>query len=87
MSSFFSSSSLLPPILTPLSISLFLSQSVPEAHGAVSCHPHHPAQRAELLEAAQLAMVASLHQGEAATAGHQCGRTEEGDGGGDQEAK
>ena len=31
---------------------LFSSQGLPEARGTVPCHPHHPAQRAELPEAA-----------------------------------
>ena len=62
-------------------------QGLPKARGAVPCHPHHSAQRAELPEAAQLAVVAPVHQGEAAAAGDECRRAEAGDGGGNQEAR
>ena len=60
-------------------------QGLPEAHGAVQSHPHHPAQCAELPEAEELAVVEAVHQGQATPPGHQCRGAEERDGRGDQE--
>ncbi len=39
------------------------ASQLPEARPAAQRHPHHPAQLRRLFEAAQLAVVASLHQG------------------------
>lgn len=55
-------------------------QGLPEAHGAVQSHPNHPAQCSELPQAAQLAVVETLHKGQAPPTGHQRRGTEEGDG-------
>ena len=64
-----------------------ITQGLPEAYGAVQSHPYHPAQRTELLEAEELAVVETVHQGQASPTGHQRRGAKERDGRGDQEAE
>lgn len=77
-------------VMSLLYVAFFLLlplQGIPEADGAVPCNQGHPTQRAELPEAAELAMVAAVHEGEATAPGDQCRGAEEGDGRRDQEAQ